>query len=66
MAKQENKSVKENQSNKKLTSKGAGILVPAGLLIGMGLGFAFDSVETGLFIGLGLGLLGLAIVKMRE
>lgn len=35
----------------------AGLAVPAGLLIGLGVGFMIDNVAAGLFIGLGSGFL---------
>ena len=40
----------------------AGILIPAGLFIGMGIGFATDSLVPGMFIGLGAGFLLFALV----
>lgn len=39
-----------------------GILVPAGLLIGMGIGWVFDEMVPGLFIGLGTGMLLMAVL----
>jgi hypothetical protein len=46
----------------------AGIFIPAGLFIGMGIGFATDSLVPGMFIGLGAGFLlfTLALVFMRD
>jgi hypothetical protein len=44
----------------------AGLFVPAGLLIGMGMGFAFGNLVAGLFIGMGGGFLVMAIVKYLE
>lgn len=41
--KHKEKTVSENKS---------ALFIPAGLLLGMGLGFAFDNVVAGLFIGL--------------
>ena len=37
-----------------------GIFVPAGLFIGMGIGFWINQLVAGLFIGLGIGLALLA------
>lgn len=34
----------------------AGVAVPAGLLIGMGVGFLIDELVASMFIGLGAGL----------
>ena len=44
------------------TKKAAGIFIPAGLFLGMGIGWIFGYLVQGLFIGLGAGFLGLAIV----
>ncbi len=44
-----------------------GVFVPAGLLIGMGIGWALGYLVPGMFIGLGAGLLamGLAVALIR-
>jgi len=42
----------------------SGLLIPAGLFIGMGIGFLFDELVVGLFIGLGAGFLLLALIKL--
>ena len=42
----------------------AGICIPAGLFIGMGVGFATSELVAGLFIGLGGGFLLFALVLM--
>ena len=39
-----------------------GVAIPAGLLIGMGVGFLVDEVTAGIFIGLGCGFLGMLIL----
>ena len=46
----------------------AGIFIPAGLFIGMGIGFATDSFISWMFIGLGAGFLlfALVLVFMRD
>jgi hypothetical protein len=46
----------------------AGILIPAGLFIGMGVGFATDNLVSGMFIGLGTGffLFALVYIFVRE
>lgn len=38
-----------------------GLFIPAGLFIGMGVGWALDYLVQGLFIGLGAGFLAMAI-----
>jgi len=41
-----------------------GVLIPAGLFIGMGLGWALGYLVQGLLVGLGAGFLGMAIVRL--
>ena len=41
----------------------SGIFVPAGLLLGIGIGGAFHQWAVGTLIGLGLGFLLMAIIK---
>lgn len=43
----------------------SGLFVPAGLFIGMGIGWAFGYLVQGLFIGLGAGFLAMALVRLR-
>jgi hypothetical protein len=47
-------------------SDSSGVFVPAGLLIGMGLGFVYNNLPAGLFIGLGAGLLVMALIKLLK
>ena len=42
----------------------SGVFVPAGLLIGMGVGFLTNQLIAGLFIGLGAGLLVMALIEL--
>jgi hypothetical protein len=42
----------------------SGLLVPAGLFIGMGIGWTFDYLVQGLFVGLGGGFLAMALVRL--
>lgn len=41
-----------------------GVFVPAGLLIGMGVGFLTGQFLAGLFIGLGAGLLVMTVAEI--
>jgi len=41
-----------------------GVFIPAGLFIGMGIGFATDSFVPWMFIGLGAGFLLFALVMV--
>jgi hypothetical protein len=49
------------KSKRKATS---GLFIPAGLFIGMGIGFVYNSLVAGLFIGLGAGFLLFALVMV--
>ena len=40
----------------------SGLFIPAGLFIGMGIGWALGYLVQGLFIGLGAGFLAMAIM----
>jgi hypothetical protein len=51
---------KETKKNKARTA--GGLLIPAGLFIGMGIGWALDYLVQGLFVGLGAGFLLYAVV----
>ena len=41
----------------------SGVAIPAGLFIGMGVGFLIDELVAGLFIGLGAGFLLMLIIR---
>ncbi|HUU63505.1 MAG TPA: hypothetical protein VMX96_06265 [Dehalococcoidia bacterium] len=45
--------------------KASGVAIPAGLFIGMGIGFAVDHLVAGLFIGLGAGFLTMIILRIK-
>ena len=42
----------------------AGLFIPGGLILGMGIGFLVDQLVAGLFIGLGAGFILMALVKL--
>jgi len=42
----------------------SGLFIPAGLFIGMGIGFLTDHLVPGMFIGLGAGFLLMALQKI--
>ena len=44
----------------------SGLFIPAGLFIGMGIGWALGYLEQGLFIGLGAGFLAMAIARLKS
>jgi hypothetical protein len=44
----------------------AGLFIPAGLFIGMALGFAYNMLLVGLFGGLGIGFLAFAIARVMK
>ena len=43
----------------------SGVAIPAGLFIGMGVGFLIDNIIAGLFLGLGAGFLVMLIVRAK-
>ncbi len=55
----------EEKEPKKGKKRGAGALfIPAGLFIGMGIGWALGYLVQGMFIGLGVGFLAFAIIAL--
>ena len=44
----------------------AGLLIPGGLLIGMGIGFLVDQLVAWMFIGLGVGFVAAFIAFLLE
>ena len=42
----------------------SGVFIPGCLLIGMGIGWAFDHLVVGLFIGMGVGFLLMGISRL--
>ena len=55
----------EEGEPKKAKKKGAGgLFIPAGLFIGMGIGWVLGYLVQGMFIGLGLGFLVFAIIML--
>lgn len=42
----------------------SGLAIPAGLFIGMGVGFIVDDLVAGMFIGLGSGFLVMIILRI--
>jgi len=62
MPKEIKQSVKKEEKDKK---KSAGALfIPAGILLGFGLGVAFNNIPAGMFIGLGAGFLAFALYEI--
>ena len=54
------------QSEQPKIQKGVtGLAIPAGLFIGMGLGFLTDNIVAGIFLGLGGGFLVMLIVRAK-
>ncbi len=55
-----------NKTEEPTKKKGiSGLFIPAGLFMGMGIGWIFGYLVEGLFIGLGAGFLAMAIVRLK-
>ena len=50
----------------KNSNKYGSLFIPAGVLLGMGVGALFDNFNAGLFIGLGLGFVAYGIVSVMK
>jgi len=55
--------VKQKEDRSKKSSPGA-LFIPAGILLGFGIGFAVNNIPSGIFIGLGAGFLAWAIYEI--
>ena len=54
------------QSEQPKKHKGvSGVAIPAGLFIGMGIGFLVGNITAGIFLGLGGGFLVMLIVRAK-
>ena len=53
----------QSEQPKKRKSGVTGVAIPAGLLIGIGVGFLVDEIVAGTMIGLGCGFLLMIIVR---
>ena len=54
----------EKEPKKDKRKSFSGVFIPAGLFIGMGVGWLMDAFVDGMFIGLGAGFLMFAIVMV--
>lgn len=52
--------------NVKKEKDAAGLFIPGGLLLGMGIGFLVGNIAAGMFVGLGLGFIAFAIVSTSK
>lgn len=57
---------KPTKNQKKRKEKDTGLFIPAGLFLGMGVGFFLNELVPGIFFGLGIGFLGMAIAEMLK
>jgi len=55
----------DNEQESKEKKGISGLFIPAGLFLGMGIGWVFGYLVQGLFIGLGVGFLAMAIVRLK-
>jgi hypothetical protein len=53
-----------NQGDQKRRRGVSGVAIPAGLFIGMGIGFLIDDLTAGIFLGLGGGFLGMIVLRV--
>ena len=54
------------QSEQPEKKKGvSGLAIPAGLFIGLGVGFLVDNIPAGIFLGLGGGFLIMLVVRVK-
>ena len=56
----------EEAKEKSKKKESGGLFIPAGLFIGMGIGWALGYLPQGLFVGLGVGFLGFALVMLLK
>ena len=49
-----------------MRNKKAGLFIPAGVLLGLGFDFMFNTIPAFLFLGLGLGFLVFALIRNRH
>jgi hypothetical protein len=54
----------EQKSDEKKRDGTGALFIPAGLLIGFGIGIAVSNIPAGMFIGLGAGFLAFALYKI--
>ena len=54
----------QSEEPKKKAKGVTGLAIPAGLLIGLGVGIVFDNVSAGVLIGLGCGFLGMIVLRV--
>lgn len=67
MAKKVNKKIEEKAKKKEDKDKDlGGLFIPAGLFIGMGVGFFTYNFVAGMFLGLGTGFLLFALVNLLK
>ena len=68
MSKEESMSTQSEEHKKQWGI--TGVAIPAGVLIGMGIGFLIDNIVAGLFLGLGGGflvmLIGMLILQFKR
>ena len=55
----------EQRDNPKKQKGVTGLAIPAGLFIGMGVGFIVNDIAAGIFLGLGGGFLVMLLVRLK-
>lgn len=64
MAKKAKQKKIDRKKRKKHKNEIGALFIPAGLFIGMGLGFFYNQLVVGMFLGLGAGFLLFAIISL--
>lgn len=54
------------RKSKKQNEDSRGLFIPAGLFIGMGIGFITNQLIGGILLGLGFGFLGIILTKKKK
>ncbi len=57
---------KKQEENKQKKEDKSGLFIPAGIFLGMGLGFLFDNLPAWLFLGMAAGFIAMALSKKKK
>ena len=57
---------KKQEENKQKKEDSSGLFIPAGIFLGMGLGFLLDNLPAWLFLGMAAGFIAMALSKKKK